>query len=160
MKKIIVLFCFFGFLVSCKPKQTAVASTTVDRKSQVAIKGSWTLTNVSFTGDEYIKVTAFEIADAKCFEGSTWEFVSNNDTGKMALTKSGCPQYASDIKWYVTKEQQFVLKFLTEGVKARKVTEGYILTLTNQTMESFQLVDQVKIGKNSGKIVYQFRKNK
>lgn len=147
-------------LFACKSKQTAVTTTTVDRKAQVAIKGSWTLTNVSYTGSDYFKVTAFEIADAKCFEGSIWEFISNNDSGKMSLTKSGCPSYSSDIKWYISKEQQFVLKFLTDGAKARKVKDGYILTLANQTMESFQLVDVVNIEGNKGKITYSFRKNK
>lgn len=159
MRKFIALIGLISLLVSCKSKQEAV-STTVDRRSQVAIKGNWTLTNVAYAGSDYIKVTSFEVADAKCFEGSVWEFVSNNDTGKMTLTKSGCTMYSSDIKWYVTKEQQFVLKFLNEGAKARKVKEGYILTLTNQTMESFQLVDVVDIAGNKGKVTYTFRKNK
>lgn len=159
MKKVILMLCFLGVLVSCKPKQTIV-SNTIDRRSQVAIKGNWTLTSVTFTGDNYFKITAFEIADAKCFEGSTWNFVSNNDSGKMELTKSGCPQYASDIKWYVNQDKQFVLKFLTEGAKARKVTQGYILTLANQTQDFFQLIDNAKVGSNSAKVVYEFRKNK
>ena len=158
MKKLILVLGLLGMIVSCKPKQQLV-STTVDRKSQVAMKGSWTLTSVTFPGSEYFKVTSFEVADAKCFEGSTWEFVSNNDTGKMALTKSGCPAYASDLKWYVTKEKQVVLKFLNEGDKARKVTSGYILALGNQTLESFQLTDVVQVGNNKAKVVYQFKKN-
>lgn len=160
MRKLIVVLSCIGMFVSCKPKQQAIVSTTVDRKSQVAMKGSWTLTSVSFPGSEYFKITAFEIADAKCLEGSTWEFVSNNDTGKMALTKLDCPSYASDIKWYVTKEKQVVLKFLKEGAKARKVTSGYILALGNQTLESFQLTDVVQVGNNKAKVVYQFKRNK
>lgn len=159
MKKWIAFIGLFGMMISCKPKQELV-STTVDRRAQVGMKGSWTLTSVTFPGSEYFKITSFEIADAKCFEGSTWEFVSNNDTGKMSLTKSDCPSYASDLKWYVTKEQQVVLKFLTEGTKARKVKEGYILALGNQTLESFQLTDVVQVGNNKAKVVYQFKKNK
>jgi len=159
MKKLFLAISLLGLIISCKPKQQLV-STTVDRRAQVAIKGNWTIESVTFSGSDYIKVTSFEVADAKCFEGSKWEFVSNNDTGKMTLTKAGCPSYASDIKWYVTKEQQFVLKFLTEGAKPRKVKEGYILALVNQTMDSFQLTDVIDVAGSKGKIVYNFRKIK
>ena len=159
MKKLLLLVAF-GVLFSCKPKQEVV-TTSVDRRAQVAIKGSWTLQKVDFVGAEYFKVKSFEIADAKCFEGSTWEFISNNDTGKMSLasSNSNCPAYSSAIKWYVTKEQQFVLKFLTEGAKARKVKDGYILILKNQTQQSFQLVDVVDVAGNKGTVTYSFRKN-
>lgn len=157
MKK---LMLFLGVLLSlsgCKVKDAA-ASPAVDRKAQVAIKGNWTLTSVSYPGKEVIKVSAFQIADTQCFEGSEWSFVSNNDTGKMALTKSGCPQFSSNIKWYVNKEQQFVLKMLDAGDKARKVRDGYILLLRNQTLQSFQLVDKVDVAGKMTEIVYQFKK--
>lgn len=158
MKKIMLLVCFIGLIVSCKPKQNLV-TTSVDRKTQVALKGSWTISSVTFPGSDYIKVTSFEVADAKCFEGSTWQLVSNNDTGTMALNKAGCPGYASDLKWYVTNEKQFVLKLLKEGDKPRKITQGYILTVENITENSFQLVDKVPVGNNSAKVVYQFNRN-
>lgn len=159
MKKLILLLSLMLSLFGCKVKDS-VTSTTVDRRSQVAIKGSWILTDVTYPGKGAIKVDAFQIADTKCFEGSRWDFVSNNDSGKMELTQSGCPQFASNIKWYVNKEQQFVLKILDAGVKARKVREGYILQLRGQTLESFQLVDRVDIAGKMTEIVYQFKKNK
>ncbi len=158
MKKLLLLVCFIGLIVSCKPKQTLV-TTSVDRKTQVALKGSWTISSVTFAGSDYIKVNSFEVADSKCFEGSTWQLVSNNDTGTMALNRMGCPSYASDLKWYVTNEKQFVLKLLKEGDKPRKVTQGYILSVENITENSFQLVDKVAVGGNSARVVYQFNRN-
>lgn len=157
MKKLMLFLGVLLSLYSCKVKDAA-ASPAVDRKAQVAIKGNWTLTSVSYPGKEVIKVSAFQIADSQCFEGSEWSFVSNNDTGKMALTKSGCPQFSSNIKWYVNKEQQFVLKMLDAGDKARKIRDGYILLLRNQTLQSFQLVDRIEIGGKMTDIVYQFKK--
>lgn len=159
MKRLALFLCLIGLVVSCKPKQTTVASSTVDRRSQVAIKGNWTITSVSFPGSDYIKVTSFDIADSKCFEGSNWQFVSNNDSGTMELMKGNCPQFASKIKWYVNKDQQFVLKLLDAGEKARKVRDGYILLLTNQTQESFQLIDKIDVGGKLTSVVYQFKKN-
>lgn len=160
MKKMMLFFALLVTLVSCKTKQAAATSTTVDRKSQTAIKGNWTLTSVNYTGENLFKVNSFQIADSNCFEGSNWTFVSNNDSGNVALTKGGCPSFSSAIKWYVTKEQQFVLKFLNPDDKARKVTQGYVLALRNQTEDSFQLVDRVDIGGKLTDIVYQFQKNK
>ena len=157
MKKLILFLGVMLSLAGCKIKDAA-ASPAVDRRAQVAIKGNWTLTNVSYPGEEVIKVSAFQIADTQCFEGSEWSFVSNNDTGKMALAKAGCPQFSSNIKWYVNKEQQFILKLLDAGEKARKVRDGYILSLRNQTQESFQLVDRIDVGGKMTDIVYQFKK--
>ncbi|SHI69917.1 lipocalin family protein [Flavobacterium terrae] len=159
MRRLALFLCLIGLVLSCKPKQTTVASTTVDRRSQVAIKGNWTITSVSFPGSEYFKVTSFDIADSKCFEGSNWQFVSNNDSGTMEITKGNCPQFSSKIKWYVNKDQQFVLKFLDAGEKAKKERDGYILLLSNQTQESFQLIDKIDVGGKLTSVVYQFKKN-
>ncbi|MES2811315.1 MAG: hypothetical protein V4670_02490 [Bacteroidota bacterium] len=159
MKKLALLICLIGLLVSCKPKN-ALVTTSVDRKTQVALKGDWIISSVTFPGSDYFKVTSFEVADAKCFEGSEWHLVSNNDSGTMALNKVGCTNYSSDIKWYLTDEKQFVLKLLKEGDKPRKVTSGYILIVDNVTENSFQLIDKVQVGNNGAKVVYQFNRKK
>lgn len=158
MKKIILLLAFVFVANSCK-SPAPVVSNTVDRKSQIAIKGNWTLNTVSYAGSEMFPVTSFEIADSKCFEGSTWNFVSNNDSGDVTLTKASCPAYTSKITWYVNKDGQFVLKLLSDGAKARKTKQGYILKVADQTMESFKLIDNINIGGKATNIVYSFRKN-
>lgn len=155
MKRIFVLAVLSMMIVSCKPKET-VASTKVDEKSQVAIKGNWTLTSVTYPGSEFIKVTSFDIADSNCFEGSTWKFISNNDSGQMALTKSGCISFSSPIKWYVNKDGKFVLKVLSAGEKAKKIRDGYVLGLAGQTANSFQLIDKINVGGKMTDVVYQF----
>lgn len=143
-------------IISCKSK--SATSTKIDSKSQAAIKGSWVLNSVSYPGSDYIKVNSFDIADSKCFEGSTWKFVSNNDSGQMELTKSGCPTFSSPIKWFVNKEGQFVLKVLSAGEKAKKVREGYVLALGVQTPDSFQLVDKINVGGKLTDVVYEFKR--
>lgn len=157
MKKLIVLGVLSILFCSCKPKQT-VTNTKVDNKSQVAIKGNWTLTSVAYPGSDYIKVTSFQIADSKCFEGSTWKFISNNDSGQMSLTNSNCVAFSSSIKWYVNKEGQFILKILDAGEKAKKARDGYILALAAQTQDSFQLIDKINVGGKITNVVYQFNK--
>lgn len=143
-------------LFACKT--TSVTSTKLDRSSQVGIKGNWEITNVSYPGSDYITVNSFDIADSKCFIGSTWNFISNNNKGRMSLTKSSCPAFSSPIVWSVNKEGQFVLKILDAGVKAKKVKEGYVLYVANQTETSFQLVDKINVGGKLTDVVYQFAK--
>ena len=157
MKKLILLFVLAIAASSCKTPAPA-ASTNVDRKSQVAMKGNWTIASVTYAGSDMFKVTSFDIADAKCFEGSTWKFVSNNDSGEMALTQANCPTFSSAIKWYVNKDGQFVLKFLAEGLKAKKMQQGYILKVVEQTQESFKLYDNINIGGKMTNVIYHFKK--
>lgn len=130
---------------------------SLDQKSQVGIKGNWTISNVSYPGSDYIKVTSFDVADSKCFVGSNWNFISNNNKGTMTLTNVSCPAFSSPIVWTVTKEGTFNLK-ITEGEKAKRVTQGYILQIRNQTESSFQLVDNVTVGGKTVEVTYQFSK--
>ena len=157
MKKHLLLFVLAIFFVGCKPKQT-VTNTKLDNKSERLIKGDWQVSSVSYVGSDVFKVTSFNIADAKCFEGSQWSFVSNNNTGEMVLNKANCVTYGSKITWFINKDGNFVMKFLTEGVKAKHTAGGYVLRVANQSETSFQLIDRASVGSNSAEIVYQFDK--
>jgi hypothetical protein len=157
MKKSVILLLLAISFVGCKPKQK-VTSTKLDNKSEVAIKGNWTISSVTYPGSDYIKVTSFDLADSKCFVGSTWKFISNNNKGDMALTSTNCTAFSSPITWYINKDGNFVMKIIND-VKAKKVVDGYILTIANQTESSFQLIDKANIGGKMIDVVYQFQKN-
>lgn len=144
------------FFVSCKSK--SVTNTAVDNKTERMMKGNWVISSVTYPGSEYIKVQSFDLADSQCFEGSTWKFISNNNKGDMALMKQDCMSFSSPISWFVNKEGQFVLKVLNAGEKAKKVRDGYILNMANQSENSFQLVDKINVGGNMTDVVYQFEK--
>ena len=156
MKKILFLTAMAMVLFSCK--STSATDTKLNRGSQVAMKGNWVISSVSYPGSEYIKVNSFDIADSQCFVGSTWKFVSNNNKGNMALTKSDCASFSSPITWFVNKNGEFILKVLNADIKAKKVREGYVLKVENQTATSFQLVDKGNVEGKSISVVYQFQK--
>jgi hypothetical protein len=167
MKKTIALMIVAVLLFACKSKSGTtttpvksepVASTKLDRSSQVAIKGNWKITNVSYPGSDYIAVNSFQIADSKCFVGSTWNFISNNNKGSMSLTKMDCPAFSSPIVWSINKEGVFVLKIVEAGTKAKKVTQGYLLRVANQSETSFQLIDIINVGGQTKEVTYQFEK--
>ena len=157
MKKTVFIIVMSIFALACKPKQT-VTNTKLDNKSERLIKGDWQISSVSYVGSDVFKITSFNIADAKCFEGSQWSFVSNNNTGEMVLNKANCVTYGSRITWFINKDGNFVMKFLMEGIKAKHTAGGYVLRVANQSENSFQLIDRASVGNNSAEIVYQFDK--
>ena len=153
------MLCIFTVVLSsCKSK--SVTNTKVDNKVERMMKGNWTITSVDFTGSEVMTVNSFDIADSKCFEGSNWKFISNNNKGEMMLNNvsASCPSFNSPISWFVNKEGQFVLKILDAGVKAKKARDGYILDMGAMSETSFQLIDKVMIGGKSTQVVYNFQK--
>lgn len=156
MKKLFLMAVLAVTFASCK--STSATNTKLDNKTERLMKGDWVISSVSYPGSEVIKVTSFQLADSKCFEGSTWKFVSNNNKGDMALTKAGCVAFSSPITWFVNKDGQFVLKVLSAGEKAKKVRDGYVLNVANQTESSFQLVDKIDVGGKMTDVVYQFQK--
>ena len=155
MKKTVFLLVCSIAILGCK--SSSVTNTKLDIKSEVAIKGNWTITSITFPGSDYMKLTSFDLADSKCFIGSNWKFISNNNKGDMALNSSDCTSFSSAITWYINKEGNMVLKFLNDQ-KAKKVLEGYILSVANSTENSFQLIDKVNIGGKVVEVVYQFQK--
>ena len=156
MEKLILFSFMVLTMMSCKT--SSVTSTKIDSKSQVAIKGNWTITTVNYPSSDFIKVTSFGLADSKCFEGSTWKFVANNNSGEMALNKSDCASFSSPIKWFINKEGQFILKVLSAGEKAKKVRDGYVLGVNLQDENNFQLIDKINVGNKPTDVVYQFQK--
>ncbi|KFF18200.1 lipocalin family protein [Flavobacterium hydatis] len=166
MRKIILICILAVTVFACKSASTATTSsngaeplsTKLDKSTQVAIKGNWVLTNVSYPGSEYIKVNSFDLADSKCFIGSTWNFISNNNKGSMALASSSCTAFSSPIVWSINSQGMFVLKILDAGVKAKKVRDGYLLKIGGLTESSFQLIDNINVGGQVKDVVYQFQR--
>ena len=164
MKKIIFICMIATMLFACKSASSTASteatplSTKLDKSTQVAIKGNWVLTNVTYAGSDYIKVTSFDLADSKCFIGSTWNFISNNNKGSMALTSASCTSFSSPIVWSINNQGLFVLKILDAGVKAKKVRDGYLLKVAGVTESSFQLIDNINVGGQVKDVVYQFQR--
>jgi len=159
MRKFLLVLTLPILIFACKSTAPAPGlSPKLDRSSQVGLKGNWQITNVLYPGSDYIKVNAFQIADSKCFIGSNWTFISNNNKGNMSLNQAGCTAFSSPIVWSINKEGMFGLKIVEPGVKSKKVTQGFLLKVANQTKTAFQLVDVINVGGQNKEVVYQFEK--
>lgn len=156
MKKVLLVVLLAIAFVGCKSK--SATNTKLDSKSERTIKGEFTLSSVTYPGSEYIKINSFDVADSKCFVGSQWKFVSNNNKGNFELANASCTSFTSPITWYMNKEGNFVMKILNE-TKAKKMVDGYILKVSNLTDASFQLVDKANVGGKMVDVVYEFKRN-
>ena len=164
MKKIIFICMIATMFFACKSSSSTASneattlSTKLDRPTQVALKGNWVLTNVSYPGSEYIKVNSFDLADSKCFIGSTWNFISNNNKGTMTLNAPSCTAFTSPIVWSINNQGLFVLKIVDPGLKSKNVKSGYLLKVAGLSDNSFQLIDNINVGGKSTDVVYQFQR--
>jgi curli biogenesis system outer membrane secretion channel CsgG len=156
MKKTYLLLLIATFALGCKSK--SATNTKLNNKAEVAIKGDWNISSVTYPGSDYIKVSSFDVADSKCFVGSQWKFISNNNKGTMALNNASCGSFSSPITWFVNKEGQLVLKIINE-TKSKKVLSGYVLRVANMTDSSFQLIDKIDVGGKMVDVVYQYARN-
>lgn len=116
MKKIIVLLITIG-LVACGTSKTV-------RISKKVIKGDWVLNSVSYSKAGTYNVTLLNDASKVCFEGSTWQFVPNNNTGIYTINDTSC----------LTGERNFV--FTIQEVNAETGLYDFLLKPTNEKGKS------------------------
>ncbi len=65
-------------------------SSKVVRTSKKVIKGNWTLHSVSHNQTGTYDITLLNDASKGCFEGSSWQFIPNNNTGIYTISNDGC----------------------------------------------------------------------
>jgi hypothetical protein len=143
MKKIILVSLLSLLIFSCKSTTSATA-TKLDNKTEVGLKGDWKISSVTYPGSDVIKVTSFDLADSKCFIGSTWKFISNNNKGQMTLTNPNCTGYSTPITWFINKEGQFVMKILDEA-KSKTVKSIFCLVSFSISVTKRVSLDEAKL---------------
>ncbi len=84
MKKILILALIAATAFSCGTPKTV-------QESKRVIKGYWTLDNITYGTSGTFNVTLFNDTSVECFEGSTWRFIPNNNTGTYTIENPDCP---------------------------------------------------------------------
>ena len=117
MKKIIYLLLTF-VVISCGSSSSSTGTgdaAQAEKPSKKTLKGTWEVTNIRFVGDKGLyKAFLFDVADSKCFMGSKWVFISNNNTGKFTLPGgSQCEAGTNRIVWdfYDTNDGKYSFQF-------------------------------------------------
>ncbi|AXP80454.1 hypothetical protein CJ739_1365 [Mariniflexile rhizosphaerae] len=155
MKKLILLFVAIS-LISCG------ASKTV-RVSKKVIKGDWVLSSINYSQTGTYNVTLFNDASKACFEGSTWQFVPNNNTGVYTINDASCPTGERHFVFTIqevdaeTGLYDFLLKPTNEKHKS-ETNQGFRLKLSALSEYDMQWQQSVNVGGSSFTINMNFSK--
>lgn len=157
MKKIAILFTLMMVLGSCTATKTVRASKKV-------IKGNWVLNTITYNQAGKYNVTLLNDASKECFEGSSWQFIPNNNTGIYSLSKTNCPL---DERYFIFTIQEidpntglydFLLKPTNEKKKSEINNSGFRLQLTHISGETMQWQQTVYLEGKPFKINMNFSK--
>lgn len=145
-------------IVSC-------AASKEGRSMKKTINGTWTLQSVTAEGiNTRYKATVFNEADANCFVGSVWTFISNNSMGSYTLSPAaGCAGTTRNIRWSIYEpkgeEKRFQFKRLDEKRNPVDDNDGFRLTVATLTENNMQLKSAISFEGRPATLVYNFTKN-
>ncbi len=122
------------FLLSCGASKTVKVSKKV-------IKGDWTLNEVTYSESGTYKVNLLNDAEKNCFEGSTWQFIPNNNTGIYAINKTDCAVGVRNFVFTIKEINEItgLYDFLLKPTDAKNKSQnnvGFRLNLTQLTETS------------------------
>ena len=130
MRRIAVVICMIGLLVSCGPGK-------VVQEAASTMKGNWRLTNISYPENRNVKVTLLDNIPSSCLEGSSWNFISNNNTGSYTPAGTTCPAGPNFFVWSINEmnaaagNYDLMYKPTNADYKSTTGNQGYRLNLVN-----------------------------
>lgn len=155
MKKLLILLLTIG-LFSCGTSKTV-------RDSRKIIKGNWMLNNITYSQAGTYNVTLLNDVSKDCFEGSSWSFVPNNNTGTYNISNAGC---ASGERYFIfdineidetTGLYDFMLKPTNEKYKS-ETNQGFRLKLSALSDYNMQWQQTVTVDNKPFTITMNFTK--
>ncbi|AUC83162.1 lipocalin family protein [Lacinutrix sp. Bg11-31] len=143
MKKIILLLFTATFLLSC-------GSSKVVRQSQKTIKGQWLLNSISYSESGNYNVMLLNDASKECFEGSTWSFIPNNNTGIYTINNQNCTTGERNFVFTIQQidEQTGLYDFLLKPTDAKNksvTNQGFRLKLAQLSEFDMQWQQTVSV---------------
>ncbi|AUP79268.1 lipocalin family protein [Flavivirga eckloniae] len=136
-----LLFLIAISLISCGTPKTV-------RVSKKVIKGDWLLNSITYSEKGTYNVNLLNDDSKECFEGSTWQFVPNNNRGVYNINGIGCSAGARNFIFTIkeidpqTGLYDFLLKPTNEKYKS-DTNQGFRLrlaALSDMAMEWEQTV--------------------
>ncbi|WP_029033029.1 lipocalin family protein [Salinimicrobium terrae] len=130
MKKVGFLILSVFFLVSC-------GSSRVENDARATINGDWQLTDITYPGnDQNVQVSLLNDVPARCLEGSTWNFISNNNTGSFVNSGINCDSETEFFIWSIDGSNaamgnyDLMFKPTNADHKSETGNQGYRINLT------------------------------
>ncbi|MDO6759845.1 lipocalin family protein [Tamlana sp. 2_MG-2023] len=156
MKKIVLVLLTLS-LVACGSTKTATP------EPKKVIKGDWTLSTISYSEAGEFDVTLLNEDTKECFEGSTWNFIPNNNTGSYSIEGADCNSGMRHFIFTIQKidEQSGLYDFLLKPTdeKGKSMTnQGFRLKLTSISETSMVWEQHLTVDDEPFVITWQFGK--
>lgn len=151
-----IIFLFALCLVSCGTTKTV-------RDSKKVIKGNWTLNSIDYSETGTYNVTLFNDVSKTCLEGSTWQFIPNNNTGNYIINDISC---SAGERYFVFTIQEidettglydFLIKPTSEKGKS-ETNQGFRLKLNALSETNMQWQQTVTVDNKPFIIIMNFTK--
>jgi hypothetical protein len=155
MKKFLILSLVL-ILAACGPSKTV-------KDSKKEIKGNWSLNSITYSEVGTYNVSLLNDASKACFEGSTWQFIPNNNTGVYTINGIGCPTGERNFVFTIQEVNQttglydFLLKPTNEKNKS-EINQGFRLNLAAISDTSMQWKQTLSVDGSPFTITMNFSK--
>ena len=156
MKKLALSIGIFLMILSCGTSKTL-------RDSKKVIKGEWTLSSITYSTAGKYNVTLLNDTSKDCFEGSTWQFIPNNNTGTYTINETSCSTGPRNFVFTIQEVNKetglydFLLKPTNEKQKS-ETNQGFRLSLTSLTDTMMQWQQTVSVDAKPFTITMNFKK--
>lgn len=157
MKKLLFLTLIAVTAFACGTPKTV-------QESRKVIKGYWTLDDVTYDSSGTFNVTLFNDTSVECFEGSTWRFIPNNNTGVYTINNSECPTGDRNYVFTIIEidPASGLYDFMLKPTNAKGKSEdnvGFRLHLAQLSDSSMRWEQTVSLDGKPFKINMKFSKN-
>ena len=156
MKKLALSIGIILMILSCGTSKTV-------RDSKKVIKGEWTLSSITYSTAGKYNVTLLNDTSKDCFEGSTWQFIPNNNTGTYTINETSCSTGPRNFVFTIQEVNKetglydFLLKPTNEKQKS-EINQGFRLSLTSLTDTIMQWQQTVSVDGKPFIITMNFNK--
>ena len=156
MKKLSLMIVTVALLFAC------AAPKTVQESKQI-LKGYWTLDEISYSETGTFTVTIFNDTSRECFEGTTWRFIPNNNSGIYTVNNGNCPTGDRDFIFAIQEMNKetglydFLLKPTSAKHKSADNT-GFRVRLAQLNDNSMRWEQTVSLDGKPFKITMNFSK--
>jgi len=156
MKKLILILFLLTTLISCGVSKTV-------QQSKKTIKGDWLVESITYSETGTFNVNLLNDVSSTCFEGSSWNFIPNNNTGSYTIAKDQCTEGQRYFVFTIkeidpeTGLYDFLLKPTNEKNKSED-NHGFRLQLTHLSDSSMSWEQIVSLDNKPFKIYMNFSK--
>ena len=159
MRKLFSLCMLCMVVLSCGTPKTVIQSKKV-------MKGYWNLDNITYSESGTFNVTLLSDTSKECFEGSTWRFIPNNNSGLYTINNGDCPTGDRNFIFAIQEIDQtsglydFLLKPTTkQGKPDKDRSVGFRLRLSQLSETNMQWQQTVNLDGSPFTITMNFSKS-